>query len=93
MEVIVANIKSQEKRILISNEERMQNKSKKARIATEVKKFRTALTESDMKKAEELLRNCVSLIDSARLDGVYHKNTASRKVSALTREYNATSAK
>ena len=93
MEDIVANIKSQEKRILISNEERMQNKSKKARIATEVKKFRTALAENDLKKAEELLKNCVSLIDSARLDGVYHKNTASRKVSALTREYNAVSAK
>jgi len=89
----VANIKSQEKRILISNEERMQNKSKKARIATEVKKFRTALAENDLKKAEELLKNCVSLIDSARLDGVYHKNTASRKVSALTREYNAVNAK
>ena len=89
----MANIKSQEKGVLVSNEERMQNKSKKARIATEVKKFRAALTESDLKKAEELLKNCVSLIDSARLDGVYHKNTASRKVSALTREYNAASAK
>ena len=89
MEDIVANIKSQEKRILISNEERMQNKSKKARIATEVKKFRTALSENDLKKAEELLKNCVSLIDSARLDGVYHKNTASRKVSSLTKEFNS----
>lgn len=93
MEGIVANIKSQEKRILISNEERMQNKSKKARVATEVKKFRTALAENDLKKAEELLKNCVSLIDSARLDGVYHRNTASRKVSVLTKEFNTASAK
>lgn len=89
----MANIKSQEKRILISNEERMQNKSKKARVATEVKKFRTALAENDLKKAEELLKNCVSLIDSARLDGVYHRNTASRKVSVLTKEFNTASAK
>lgn len=89
----MANIKSQEKRILISNEERMQNKSKKARVATEVKKFRVALSEGDLKKAEELLKNCISLIDSARLDGVYHRNTASRKISTLTREYNVASAK
>ncbi len=89
----MANIKSQEKRILISNEERMQNKAKKTRVATEIKKFKAAIAENDLKKAEELLKNCVSLIDTARLDGVYHRNTASRKVSALVKELNAASAK
>lgn len=92
MEGIVANIKSQEKRILISNKERMQNKSKKTRVATEIKKFRQALSEKDLKKAEELLRECISLIDSARLDGVYHKNWASRKVSTLMKEFNTAKA-
>lgn len=84
----MANIKSQEKRILISNEERLQNKSKKSRVNTEIKKFRTALSEGKMEDAQALLKSSISLIDSARLDGVYHKNTASRKISAITREYN-----
>lgn len=84
----MANIKSQEKRILISEKERMQNKAKKSRVATEIKKFRLALTENRIADAEELLKSCISLIDSARLDGVYHKNTASRKVSGLTIELN-----
>ena len=84
----MANIKSQEKRILISEQERLQNKSKKSRVATEIKKFRKALSDGDMNLAQELLKSCVSLIDSARLDGVYHKNNASRKISDLTREFN-----
>ncbi len=86
--MIVANIKSQEKRILISNEERLQNKSKKSRVNTEIKKFRSALNEGDLVNAQALLKSSISLIDSARLDGVYHKNTASRKISAITREFN-----
>ena len=84
----MANIKSQEKRILISNEERLQNKSKKSRVNTEIKKFRSALNEGDLVNAQALLKSSISLIDSARLDGVYHKNTASRKISAITREFN-----
>ena len=86
--IIVANIKSQIKRIEISNEERLQNKSKKSRINTEIKKFRTALSEGKIDEAQSLLKSCTSLIDSARLDGVYHKNTASRKISTITREFN-----
>lgn len=84
----MANIKSQIKRIQVSNEERMQNKAKKSRVNTEVKKFRNALSAGNITEAKELLKSCTSLIDSARLDGVYHKNTASRKVSGLTREFN-----
>ncbi len=84
----MANIKSQIKRIQISNEERLQNKSKKSRVNTEIKKFRTAISEGNMAQAQELLKSCTSLIDSARLDGVYHKNTAARKISTITREFN-----
>ena len=88
----MANIKSQIKRIQISENERMANKAKRSRVATEIKKFRLALAEGKIAEAQELLKSCVSLIDSARLDGVYHKNTASRKVSALTCEFNKANA-
>ena len=84
----MANIKSQKKRIITSEAARVANKSKKSRIATEVRKFREAIKANDLVKAEELLKNVVSLIDRARLDNVYHINTASRKKANLARELN-----
>jgi len=83
---IVANIKSQKKRIVTSEVARVANKSKKSRIATEIRKFREQITAKEFDQAETTLREIVSLIDRARLDNVYHANTASRKKANLARE-------
>ena len=86
----MANIKSQKKRIITSENARIANKSKKSRIATEIRKFREALTAKDFANAEAILKEVVSLIDRARLDNVYQANTANRKKAGLARElYNA----
>ncbi len=86
----MANIKSQKKRIITSENARIANKSKKSRIATEIRKFREALTAKDFANAEAILKEVVSLIDRARLDNVYQVNTANRKKAGLARElYNA----
>ncbi len=82
----MANIKSQFKRIEISRKEQADNRSKKTRVATMTKKFRTALAENDIAKAEALLKETIGYIDSARLDGVYHPNCASRKIATLSKE-------
>ena len=82
----MANIKSQKKRIVTSEAARLANKSKKSRIATEIRKFREQITAKEFDKAEATLREIVSLIDRARLDNVYHANTASRKKANLARE-------
>lgn len=82
----MANIKSQKKRIVTSEAARLANKSKKSRIATEIRKFREQITAKEFDQAEASLREIVSLIDRARLDNVYHANTASRKKASLARE-------
>ncbi len=82
----MANIKSQKKRIVTSEVARVANKSKKSRIATEIRKFREQIAEKNFEQAEATLREIVSLIDRARLDNVYHANTASRKKAGLAKE-------
>lgn len=82
----MANIKSQKKRIVTSEAARLANKSKKSRIGTEIRKFREQISAKEFDKADESLKAIFSLIDRARLDNVYHANTASRKKANLARE-------
>jgi len=82
----VANIKSQKKRIITNEQAHMANKSKKSRIATEVRKYREQIAAKDFAAAEKTLSSVFSLIDRARLDHVYQSNTASRKKANLARE-------
>ncbi|MBR4270881.1 MAG: 30S ribosomal protein S20 [Clostridia bacterium] len=90
----MANIKSQKKRIKTNEQARLANKSKKSRIATEVRKYRDLIAAKDFDKAAKALDGLFSLIDRARLDNVYHDNTASRKKASLARELsNAKNAK
>lgn len=81
----MANIKSQKKRIVTNEIAHQANKSKKSRIATEVRKFKELVKAGEFDKAEKQLDLLFSLIDRARLDNVYHANTASNKKSALAR--------
>ncbi|MFA5449137.1 MAG: 30S ribosomal protein S20 [Clostridia bacterium] len=81
----MANIKSQKKRILISREERASNNSKKTRVKNAVKKYEAAIAEGNIELATELLPQTMSVIDAAKSDGVYKKNTASRKIARLSK--------
>ena len=90
----MANIKSQKKRIKLAKAENLQNKSKKSRIATEVRNFRGLIADKKFDEAAKALNGLFSLIDRARLDNVYKQNTASRKKASLARELsNAKNAK
>ena len=73
------NIKSAKKRVLIIEKKTAQNKAIKSRISTFAKKFKTAVAEKDLAKAEELYREVSSLMDSAVSDNVIHANSANRK--------------
>ena len=50
------NIKSAKKRVLIIEKKTAQNKAIKSRISTYAKKFKTAVAEKDLAKAEERVR-------------------------------------
>ena len=79
----MANIKSAKKRILTSTKKAEANKAVKSGVKTAVKKVRSAVEAGDKAAAAEALTAATSAIDKAESKGVFHKNTASRKVSRL----------
>lgn len=80
----MANIKSAKKRILVSQKRADRNKAIRSKVKTAIKKVDNAVEAKDKAAAKEALVNAVSEIDKACQKGIYHKNTAARKVSRLT---------
>ena len=84
----MANIKSQQKRILTNERRRLRNKSVKSSLHTAVRAFREAAAEGDKAKAGELLVSTSRKLDKAASKGVIHKNQAANKKSALAQDFN-----
>lgn len=84
----MANIKSAKKRILVNRTKADRNKAIKSGVKTSIKKVTAAIAANDKKAAEEALLAATSTIDKAASKGVFHKNTASRKVSRLAQAVN-----
>jgi small subunit ribosomal protein S20 len=80
----VANIKSQQKRILTNERRRLRNQSVKSALRTAVRGFREAIDAGEKDKAAELLVATNRKLDKAASKGVIHKNQAANKKSALT---------
>ena len=85
----MANIKSAKKRILVIETKTLRNKMIKSKIKTLVKKVDVAVAASDKAAATAALKEAVVAIDKAAAKGVYHKNTAARKVSRITKAVNS----
>ena len=84
----MANIKSAKKRILVNRTKAERNKAIKSGVKTAVKKVIAAIEANDKAAAAEALLAATTTIDKAATKGVYHKNTASRKVSRLAQAVN-----
>ena len=82
----MANIKSAKKRILVNETKAARNKSA---VKTAIKKVDAAVVAKDKAAADAALLGAISAIDKATSKGIYHKNTASRKVSRLTKAVNS----
>jgi small subunit ribosomal protein S20 len=80
----LANIKSAKKRIDVIEKKTARNKAVKSRVKTFIKKVDVSIAAGDKAAASEALVAAVSEIGKAASKGVYHKNTASRKISRLT---------
>lgn len=85
----MANIKSAKKRILVAETKAARNKAIRSKVKTYVKKVEAAITAGDKAAAQAALIAATSEIDKATTKGVFHKNTASRKVSRLSKAVNA----
>ena len=84
----MANIKSAKKRILVTQVRTERNKAIKSGVKTAMKKVFAAVEAGDKAAAQEALVAATATIDKATTKGVYHKNTASRKVSRLAQAVN-----
>ena len=80
----MANIKSAKKRILVDRRNAERNKAIKSKVKTAVKKVDAAIAAKDKAAASSTLKVAISEIDRAARKGVYHKKTASRKISRIT---------
>lgn len=65
---------------------RERNRDVKSSMRTAVKKLLEAVETHDVEKARQELKKVVPSIDKAASKGVIHRNTASRKISRLTRK-------
>ncbi|MDF2541154.1 MAG: ribosomal protein [Herbinix sp.] len=84
----MANIKSAKKRILVNETKAARNKAIKSKVKTMMKKVDAAVVAGDKDAAKANLVAAIAEIDKASSKGVYHKNTAARKVSRLAKAVN-----
>ncbi len=86
----MANHKSATKRARQSITKNLRNRAYISKVRTVVKDFRTAAAEvkngaGELEKAQKLFIDAQSIIQKASRKGLLHKNTASRKVSRLSK--------
>ncbi len=85
----MANHKSALKRNRQSLVRRERNRANRTKVKTAVKKIDTAIeVEASVEKAQEALLAAIPIIERAAVKGAFHKKTASRKVSRLTKRVN-----
>ena len=88
----MANHKSALKRARQSEVRRLRNMSYKTRSKNIVKEVRAAVSENNQEQAIEKLKKATAIIQKSTSKGVFHKKTASRKISRLARQINQISA-
>ena len=79
------NIKSAIKRMRQNRERRLLNRSARARMRTEIKRFRRLVEEGKVAEAQTLLPAVFSVIDKTAQKGKIHANTAARCKSRLSK--------
>ena len=80
----MANIKSAKKRILVDRRNAERNKAIKSKVKTAVQGVDAAIAAGDKDAASKALTTAISEINRAASKGVFHKKTASRKISRIT---------
>ncbi len=84
----LANIKSAKKRIKVIETKTLRNKMIKTKVKTYIKKLESAVAAGDKALAQERLVAATTEIDKAASKGIFHKNTAARKISRLAKAVN-----
>ncbi|NOZ25229.1 MAG: 30S ribosomal protein S20 [Nitrospirae bacterium] len=77
------------KRVRQAEKRRLRNQDYKSRIKTCTKKVESAVAAKDAEAAARLLREAIKIISKVSSKGIIHRNTASRKISRLTKKVNS----
>ncbi len=85
----MANHKSAEKRARQGEKRRMRNASARSRVKTAVKATLKSVEEKDSEKSRAVLLDTTKTIAKAAAKGIFHRNTAARKISRLAKKVNA----
>ena len=80
--VVMPNIKSAKKRVLVSEVNYLRNKAVRSNLKTMIKKAEASIADNAADKAE-VVNQAIKTIDKAAAKGILHKNCAARKKSAL----------
>jgi small subunit ribosomal protein S20 len=80
---VVANIKSQLKRIKTNEKARQRNKATKSALKTSIRRFHEAANAGEVAKATELAHTASRALDKAVSKGIIHKNQAANRKSAI----------
>ncbi len=82
----MANIKSSKKRVLQTEKKRLKNAARKSSIKTGSKAVLDAITQGkDAAVVKSMLVAVEAKLSRAKNKGVFHKNTAARKIGRLAR--------
>lgn len=84
----MANIKSAKKRVLVTERNHDRNVAYKSKVKTAVKDVLSAVTAKNQDAVKEALSKVYKLCDQGVSKGIFHKNTAARKKSRLTKAVN-----
>jgi small subunit ribosomal protein S20 len=82
---LMANIKSQKKRILRAERERLENRRYTSKIKTYFRRLEQAVAGGDGEQADTEHRELVQTIDKAVKRGALHRNAGARKKSRAAR--------
>ena len=85
---ILPNIKSAEKRIILSQKQNLRNRHVLSEIKTKTKSFQKAV-EAGNENVNDLFRELTGLVDKAQQKGVIHQNKANRKKAQLSKMLSA----
>ncbi len=77
------------KRARQAEKRNLKNRSIKTSIKNIVKKVEAAISAKNIEESVNELKNAIKAISKAASKGVLHKNTASRKISRLSKKVNA----
>jgi small subunit ribosomal protein S20 len=88
----LATHKSAIKRAKQNEVRNLRNKLRRTRVKNVIKRVRAAINESSPEAAQTALAAAVPVIHKAAQEGAIHRNTASRKISRLTRQVNTITA-